>query len=71
MTHPKVLTIGDAARHFGCEGWQVRRCFERGLLPPAARLGAYRIIDARDLPKVEAALRGAGYLPMLEASSAR
>ncbi len=58
-----VLTIGDAARHFGCSAWQVRRLFERGLLPPAPRIGAYRVIAAADLPRVEEALRAAGYLP--------
>ena len=31
------LTIGDVARRFACQPWQVRRLFERGLLPPAAR----------------------------------
>ena len=60
------LTIGAVARHCGCLAWQVRRLFERGLLPPAARVGAYRVIAATDLPQVEEALRAAGYLPKLE-----
>jgi hypothetical protein len=51
------------AQHFGCPGWQVRRLFERGILPPAPRVGAYRVIPQQDLPAVERALRAAGYLP--------
>jgi DNA-binding transcriptional MerR regulator len=56
------LTVGAVAKHFGVHPWQVRRVYERGLLPPAARVGAYRIIAVADLPLVEAALRQAGYL---------
>ena len=58
-----VLTIGRAARHFGCQPWHIRRLFERNLLPPASRVGAYRVIAAEDLPRIEQALRAAGYLP--------
>jgi DNA-binding transcriptional MerR regulator len=57
------LTIGAVARRCGCPPWQIRRLFERGLLPPAPRVGAYRVIAASDLPRVEEALRAAGYLP--------
>jgi len=56
------LTLGDVADRFGVRIWQVRRLFERELLPPASRIGMYRVIAERDLPKVEAALRKAGYL---------
>jgi DNA-binding transcriptional MerR regulator len=56
------LTIGNIAARFGVPAWQVRRLFERGLLPPAARVGAYRVIAESDLPRVEEALRKAGYL---------
>jgi hypothetical protein len=56
------LTVGAVARHFGVASWQVRRCFERGLLPPAARVGAYRVIFLDDLPKIEMALHQLGYL---------
>jgi DNA-binding transcriptional MerR regulator len=62
MTKTPYLTIGDVAKHFGCQAWQVRRLFERGLLPQAPRVGAYRVVAAADLPLVEAALRRAGYL---------
>jgi hypothetical protein len=51
------------ARHYGVEPWQVRRLFERGLLPEAHRVGAYRVIAVDDLPQVEAVLKAAGYLP--------
>jgi hypothetical protein len=57
------LTTGAVARRYGCRPWQIRRLFERGLLPPAPRLGPYRVIPVSDLPKVERALREAGYLP--------
>jgi hypothetical protein len=63
MHESPYLTIGAAARHFGCRPWQIRRLFERELLPAAPRVGAYRVIAVEDLPKVEAALRQAGYLP--------
>ena len=43
------LTIGAVADHFGVAPWQVRRLFERGMLPPAARVGAYRVVDPSDL----------------------
>ena len=56
------LTLGPVAQLYGCQVWQVRRLFERGLLPPAPRIGAYRVIDVEDLPRVEQALRAAGYL---------
>ncbi len=50
------ITIGAAAERCGVPAWQVRRLFERGLLPAAARVGSYRVIDPDDLPKVRAAL---------------
>ena len=60
--HP-FLTIGQVAAHCEVEPWQVRRLFERKLLPAAARVGAYRVIARDDLPRVTEALRQAGYLP--------
>ena len=57
-----VMTIGTVARRFGCQPWQVRRLFERGILPPAPRVGQYRVIRPADLATVELALREAGYL---------
>lgn len=57
-----LLTMGDIARHYGLDTWQVRRLFERKMLPPALRCGLYRVVPVTELPNVEAALRGAGYL---------
>jgi DNA-binding transcriptional MerR regulator len=57
------LTLGAVARRYGCPTWQIRRLYERGLLPPAKRVGAYRVVAVSDLPLVERALRDAGYLP--------
>lgn len=62
MKSQPFLTIGAVATRLGCQPWHVRRLFERGLLPPAVRLGVYRVVDEDDLPKIEKALRQAGYL---------
>jgi hypothetical protein len=56
------FTVGEVAQQFGCREWQVRRIFERRLVPPARRIGQYRIITAEEMPAIEAALRSAGYL---------
>jgi hypothetical protein len=56
------LTLGSVARRYGLSVWQVRRIYERGLMPPAARAGMYRIVTEGQLPAIEAALRQAGYL---------
>jgi DNA-binding transcriptional MerR regulator len=70
MSISPVLTIGTVARRLGCQAWQVRRLFERGLLPPAARVGLYRVVAESDLPAVEQALREAGYLPHSQQAAA-
>lgn len=57
----ELLTTGQAARHCGVPVWQVRRLYERQLLSPAHRVGQARVIPRRELPKIEAALRKAGY----------
>jgi hypothetical protein len=62
LSDPSFLTIGAIARHFGCATWQVRRLFERGLLPLAARVGQYRVVSTENLPAVQQALERAGYL---------
>jgi len=56
------LSLGQVATRFDCRTWQVRRIYERGLLPEPDRLGIYRIIWADKLDQVEAALRAAGYI---------
>jgi DNA-binding transcriptional MerR regulator len=63
MPATQLITLGDVARRFNVPLWKVRRLYERGLLPEPARAGAYRVVSTRDLPKIEAALRRAGYLP--------
>jgi DNA-binding transcriptional MerR regulator len=57
-----VMTLGDVARLVGVDVWQVRRLYERGLLPPAARVGGKRVVSAAELPRVRRALTEAGYL---------
>ena len=56
------LTVGAVASRLGVPTWQIRRLFERGLLPPASRVGPYRVFFAEDLPRVKQALEQAGYL---------
>lgn len=62
MTAVNVITIGDLARRVGRPVWMVRRVFERGLLPPAPRVGPYRVVTEADVPRIIAAMRTAGYL---------
>ena len=57
-----VLTLGPAAKLLGVRTWQLRRLFERGLMPEPPRVGAYRVIAVTDLPYLKAALHEAGYL---------
>jgi hypothetical protein len=57
------LTLGDVSRELGAPIWAIRRLFERRLLPEPERIGLYRVVDVKQLPLIEAALRHAGYLP--------
>jgi hypothetical protein len=58
-----VLPLGAVARHFGVPVWKVRRLYERAVLPPAERVGNFRVVRVADLPDIESALHRAGYLP--------
>ena len=58
----QFLTLGQVAKRFGCFTWQVARLFERGILPPAARLGNYRVVAESDLPIIRQALEKCGYI---------
>ena len=58
----EYLTMGAIAQKYGCQQWQVRRLYERGLLPPAERVGNYRVVPGAKLYEVEKALRKAGYI---------
>jgi hypothetical protein len=62
-TFNPTYTLGAVARRYGCAVWQVRRLYERGLLPEPARVGPWRVVPEDDLPHVEQALRLAGYIP--------
>jgi hypothetical protein len=70
MSPSPYFTIGAVARRFACQPWQVRRAIERGILDEPPRVGAYRVFVAEDLPRIEAALRQAGYLSGAEAPHA-
>jgi DNA-binding transcriptional MerR regulator len=65
-TASPFLTLGQVAQKFNCREWQVRRLYERQLLPPARRAGQYRIVTSEELPAIKAALLQAGYLSQKE-----
>lgn len=46
----------------GAPTWAVRRLYELGLMTPAALAGRYRLIDEKDIPRIEELLREKGYL---------
>ena len=56
------LTIGTVAERFGVEAWKVRKLYQAGDLPPAHRMGCYRVVLESQLPLIESALRARGYL---------
>jgi len=58
----KTYSTHDVGLHFGIAGWRVQRLCERGLLPEPTRVGRFRVFYASDLPRIEKALRAAGYL---------
>jgi hypothetical protein len=59
---PRLYTVGEAAQKLGCQGWMVRRLFERGLLPEPPRLGITRALREDQLPEVGRLVREHGYL---------
>lgn len=65
------MTLGEVAAEIGrgIKIWQVRRLFERSILPPAERIGQARVIRREDLPIVETALTQAGYLREVETNA--
>jgi hypothetical protein len=58
---PIFLSATEAARQLRCPVWQIRKIFDRGLLPQPPRLGPYRVILPEDLPRIADALVRAGY----------
>lgn len=64
MAEKQHLTVGEVAELFpGLQSWQVRRIYERKLLPEPPRLGSTRAIPRADIPKVIDALKAAGFWP--------
>jgi DNA-binding transcriptional MerR regulator len=57
-----VLTLVDVCRLLGAHPWQLRKLYDRKLLPLPRRAGRYRVYSVDDLPLLEKALRKAGYL---------
>jgi hypothetical protein len=55
--------MGAVAKAHWVAPWQVRRLFERHILPEPPRMGCYRVVLPEDMPRVREALRQAGYLP--------
>jgi hypothetical protein len=62
MAESDFFTIGQLAKRFGCQTWQVGRLFERRLLPEPMRIAGNRVIRADELPAVEQALEQCGYI---------
>ncbi len=58
----KTYTMGDLAREFGLQTWQVQRVANLGKLPEHPKVGNLRVVYQSDLPACRAALEGAGYL---------
>ena len=58
----EYVTLGEIAGRYGCQLWQVRRLFERKIVPEARRIGNYRVVPEMELPGIESALARAGYI---------
>jgi hypothetical protein len=64
----EIMTTTAVARWFTDRGqavkpWHVRRVFENNAVPePPYRMGAYRVVPHDWLPRIEVALREAGYI---------
>jgi len=60
------ITLGSLAKRYpGLQVWQIRRLYERGILPEPPRVAGLRIIPLEDVPTTVAALKSAGYLSRL------
>lgn len=61
------LTMGQVAERIGqgAQVWQIVRIFNRELLPPAMRLGRYRVVPEGRLKEIATVLREAGFLKHL------
>ena len=56
-----LYTLGELAKHFGVETWQVQRLADRGQIP-FTKVGNLRTVKRSDLRVVELKLIDAGYL---------
>ena len=54
---PQLITIGKVAELTGYTIGQVRKLYERGILPEPQRCGFYRVVLTTEVPKIEAALK--------------
>jgi hypothetical protein len=65
------FTSGDLCKRYGVLPWQILQVIRRGFLAEPPRIGCYRYWDESDLPRVETALREAGYLQDEEVAGAK
>jgi hypothetical protein len=65
MPTSEYLTLGQVARRLGVETWKVQAMLRRGLGPTPYKIGPYRCLHERDLPRLADAMRAVGYLPQL------
>jgi hypothetical protein len=56
------LTISEASLSIGIEPWQLRRLYNRQLVPEPARYGNNRVVKPDDLPGLRRAAKSVGYL---------
>jgi hypothetical protein len=67
---PTTFTSGDLCKRFGIMPWQLLQAIRRKFLAEPHRIGNYRAWTEDDLPRVEQALREAGYIGAEETASA-
>lgn len=58
----KLLTLGEVADYFSQPLWRIRRLYILKHLPPAQRVGPYRVVPESELPLVRSALIRAKYI---------
>ncbi len=57
-----VITTQDVAARCGCTELVVRQLVQRGIIPPAIRLGDFHVFFDDDLPTIKQSLLDAGYI---------
>jgi len=58
----EVLTMSQVANQFRCQAWQIGKLIKRGKIPEPRRVGKIALFQPGDVPRIEKALREAGYL---------